>query len=42
MKPLAFALIVVALHLGIAGLAASWHLLPAPAALAVVASEALR
>jgi hypothetical protein len=33
---------VIALHLGIAGVAAAWHLLPAPAALTVLASEAWR
>ena len=40
MKPIAFALAVVALHLAIAGMAASRHLLPPPSTLAWIASEA--
>jgi hypothetical protein len=42
MKPLAFALLVVAVHLAIAGMAASRHLLPPPASLALLAAETLR
>jgi hypothetical protein len=42
MKPLAFALLVIALHLTIAGVAASSHLLPPPAALALLAAEGPR
>jgi CBS-domain-containing membrane protein len=42
MKPLAFALFVVAVHLAIAGMAASRHLLPPPAAFALLASETFR
>jgi hypothetical protein len=42
MKPLAFALLIVAFHLAIAGMAASRHLLPAPSALAGIAAPAWR
>jgi hypothetical protein len=42
MKPLAFALLVVALHLAVAAAAASRHLFPSPTALALQVPELLR
>jgi hypothetical protein len=42
MKSLAFAGLVISLHLAIAGLAASRHLLPPPASLVLLAFEAVR
>ncbi len=42
MKPLAFALLVIALHLGVATMAASRHQLLAPASFALVTCAAPR
>lgn len=42
MKPLAFALLIVALHLAIAGIAASRHLLPEPTSIAQIAGAVWR
>ena len=42
MKPLALALLIVALHLAVAGVAASRHLLPPPTSFAQLATAAWR
>ena len=42
MKPLAFVLLVVALHLGVASIAASRHLLCAPTHVALFGCDPLR
>jgi len=42
MKPLAFALIVVALHLGVATMAASRHSLLAPTSMPLLACDPAR
>jgi hypothetical protein len=42
MKPLAFALLIVALHLAVAGISASRHLLPEPISIAQLAAAAWR
>jgi hypothetical protein len=42
MKPLVFALLVIALHLGVAAIAASRHQLFAPASFTLVTGDAHR
>lgn len=42
MKPLAFVLLVIALHLSVAGIAASRHALLAPTSLALLACDPVR
>lgn len=42
MKPLAFVLIVVAVHLGVAAMAASRHVLWAPTSMPLLASDSVR
>ena len=42
MKPLVFVLVVVALHLGVATMAASRHMLLAPASLTFLACDPVR
>jgi hypothetical protein len=42
MKPLAFVLIVVALHLSVAAMAASRHVLMAPTSMPLLACDSVR